>query len=240
MINRSRKIKLLHYLDDQFGGRAIELNYSNPLELLVATILSAQCTDQRVNQVTSTLFRKYRTARDYAEAKVSTFEKEIRSTGFYKAKTMNIIRCCQELVEKHHGKVPDTMEELTTLPGVWRKTANVILGNVFGQPAIVVDTHVTRVSQRIGLTRSEDADQIEQDLARILPKKRWTEVSHQLLLHGRYVCKAKAPDCFRCGLFKICTWNDRDKFRLRGTINPAGDSHSLFPLSRTKKNKGKV
>jgi endonuclease-3 len=201
------KVKiLLEYLEKQFKGRSIELHYSNPLELLVATMLSAQCTDQRVNQVTLTLFKKYSTAQDYAKADVSTLEQEIRSTGFYRAKARNIIRCCQQLVEKYHGRVPGTLEELIDLPGVWRKTANVILGNCYGRPAIVVDTHVKRVSQRLGLTRSNDPDRVEKDLAKVLPKEHWAEASHQLLLHGRYVCRARRPLCSRCGLYKICVW----------------------------------
>ena len=207
---------LLQYLERQFKDRDIELVYSNPLELLVATILSAQCTDERVNQVTPALFKKYKTAQDYAQADVSILEQEIRSTGFYRAKARNIVRCCQRLVEEYHGQIPDTLEELVTLPGVWRKTANVILGNCFGKPAIVVDTHVKRVSQRLGLTRSNDPDEIEQDLARIIPKERWTVGSHQLLLHGRYVCKARRPNCSQCGLFRICTWKEKTQFRFCG------------------------
>src|SRR3972149_1689055 len=207
---------LLQYLERQFKDRAIELGYSNPLELLVATILSAQCTDERVNQVTPALFKKYKTPLDYAQADLSTLEQEIRSTGFYRAKARNIVRCCRRLVEEYHGQIPDTLEELVTLPGVGRKTANVILGNHFGKPAIVVDTHVKRVSQRLGLTHSSDPDEIEHDLARILPKERWTVASHQLLLHGRYVCKARRPHCSQCGLFGICTWKEKTQFRFRG------------------------
>jgi len=212
-----KKVKiLLEYLEKQFKRRSIEIHYSNPLELLVATILSAQCTDQRVNQVTPTLFKKYPAAQDYAKADLHTLEQEIRPTGFYRAKARNIIRCCQQLAEKYHGQVPETLAELVALPGVWRKTANVILGNCYGRPAIVVDTHVKRVSQRLGLTRSEDPDVIEQDLAMILPQERWTEASHQLLLHGRYVCKAKRPLCSQCGLYNICTWKDKSKIRFDG------------------------
>jgi endonuclease-3 len=193
-------------LDQEFPKPAVELHHSNPLELLIATILSAQCTDERVNRVTASLFKKYRKAIDYAEADPKLFEQEIRSTGFYKSKAKNIIRCCQALVQRFGGQVPKTMEELTTLPGVWRKTASVILGNCFGQPAIVVDTHVLRVSRRLGLTRSEDPDEVERDLAKLLPESSWTRVSHQLLLHGRYICKAKKPDCPSCGMKSVCAF----------------------------------
>lgn len=222
---------ILRYLDKQFKDRTIELDCSHPLELLVATILSAQCTDDRVNQVTPALFKKYRTARDYAQADLSTLEKEVRSTGFYRAKARNIINCCQQIVEKYHGRVPDTMDELITLPGVWRKTANVILGNCYGKPAIVVDTHVKRVSQRLGLTRSEDPDEIEQDLARIISKDLWTVASHQLLLHGRYICKAKSPLCSQCSLFEVCAWKEKTKFRF-DQENPHRERTSRLRLSR--------
>ena len=197
---------IIKTLEREFPKPAVELVYSDPLELLVATILSAQCTDERVNRVTATLFKKYRTAKDYAQADPGVLEQEIRSTGFYKSKAKNIIRCCQSLMQRFGGRIPQTMEELTTLPGVWRKTASVILGNCFGQPAIVVDTHVLRVSRRLGLTGSEDPDRVEQDLARLLPQKLWTRVSHQLLLHGRYVCKAKTPLCSSCGMRPVCPY----------------------------------
>jgi len=197
---------LLKVLDREFPDPKVELDYKTPLELLIATILSAQCTDNRVNKVTPHLFKKYRSAKDYTKADPSVLEQEIRSTGFYKNKAKNIIRCCQVLVEKHAGRVPQTMEELTELPGVWRKTANVLLGNCFGRPAIVVDTHVRRVSQRLGLTRSDDPDEIETDLGRFIPEKKWSRVSLQLLLHGRYVCTAKKPNCPVCDLKPDCDY----------------------------------
>jgi len=195
---------LIKILDREFPDPKVELHSSNPLELLIATILSAQCTDERVNKVTPYLFRKYRRAKDYAEADPAVLEQEIRSTGFYKNKAKNIIGCGRVLVEKYAGKVPDTMEALVELPGVGRKTAGVILGNCFGQPAIVVDTHVRRVSQRLGLTRSDDPDEIENDLAKLFPREKWTRVSHQLLLHGRYICKARSPRCPDCELKTVC------------------------------------
>lgn len=212
-MDKSRKVdRILAYLERKFRGRKIELHYSNGLELLVATILSAQCTDERVNQVTPALFQKCRTPRDYAKADLQDLERLIRSTGFYKAKAKNIMRCCQVLADKYDGKLPDTLEDLVALPGVWRKTANVILGHIFGKPAIVVDTHVKRVSQRLGLSRNDAPDKIERDLAKILPRPRWTSASHQLLLHGRYVCKSKKPDCGTCELYPVCTWKEKSRF----------------------------
>jgi endonuclease-3 len=202
---------LIKVLDREFPNPKVELHSSNPLELLIATILSAQCTDDRVNKVTPHLFKKYKSAKDYATADQAVLEKEIRSTGFYKNKAKNIIRCCQALVDKHGGRVPQTMEELIELPGVWRKTANVMLGNCFGQPAIVVDTHVRRVSQRLGLTRSDDPDEIETELGRFIPEKKWTRVSLQLLLHGRYLCTAKNPRCPDCDLKPICRYFKQER-----------------------------
>ena len=202
---------LIKVLDREFPDPKVELHYRTPLELLVATILSAQCTDDRVNKVAPHLFKTYKTAKDYAKADPAILEQEIRSTGFYKNKAKSIIRCGQALVEKHGGRVPQTMGELIELPGVWRKTANVILGNCFGQPAIVVDTHVRRVSQRLGLTRSEDPDEIETELGRFIPEKKWTRVAHQLLLHGRYLCKAKNPRCPDCDLKPICNYFKRER-----------------------------
>ena len=198
--------QLIKVLDREFPDPKVELHSSTPLELLIATILSAQCTDERVNKVTPHLFKKYKGAKDYAKADTAVLEQEIRSTGFYKNKTKSIIGCCRVLVEKHGGKIPDTMDELIELPGVWRKTAGVILGNCFGQPAIVVDTHVRRVSQRLGLTYSDDPDEIEKDLGRLIPNKKRTRVSHQLLLHGRYICKAKTPRCPDCELKPNCDY----------------------------------
>jgi endonuclease-3 len=202
---------LIKVLDREFPNPKVELRSSNPLELLIATILSAQCTDDRVNKVTPHLFKKYKGAKDYAKADQAVLEQEIRSTGFYKNKAKNIIRCCQALVDKHGGRVPQAMEELIELPGVWRKTANVILGNCFGQPAIVVDTHVRRVSQRLGLARSEDPDEIETEIGRFIPEKKWTRVSLQLLLHGRYLCTAKTPRCPDCDLKPICSYFKQER-----------------------------
>jgi endonuclease III len=202
-----RRLKIiLDVLDREVPDPKVELKYSDPLELLVATILSARCTDERVNRVTAGLFRKYRKVLDYAEADPETLAEEIRSTGFFRNKARNIIRCCRELVDRFGGIIPDRMEDLVSLPGVWRKTASVILGNCFGTPAIVVDTHVLRVSQRLGLTASEDPDQVEQDLGGLLPMKTWTRRSHQMILFGRRICTARAPLCSSCGMRPICSY----------------------------------
>ncbi len=187
----------------------VELRYRNPWELLVATILSAQCTDRRVNQVTPALFKKYLRPADYVRAQRTELEAMIRSTGFYKSKANHLIECAKAVEERFGGKVPCTMEELTTLPGVGRKTANVVLGNAFGQPAVVVDTHVKRVAIRLGLTRSREPDRIEKDLQRVIPKDEWTEGSQRLLLHGRYVCLARKPKCGECTIYDDCPWKGK-------------------------------
>jgi endonuclease-3 len=187
----------------------VELDHRNPLELLMATILSAQCTDQRVNQVTPALFRRYRHAVDYATANPSELEAIIMPTGFFKSKTRSLIGTGKILLERFGGKVPQAMEELVQLPGVGRKTANVVRGNCFGQPAVVVDTHVRRVAHRLGLTASEDPDVIEQDLQRVMPIDQWTSGSERLLLHGRYVCVAKRPKCEQCPIYSDCPWEGK-------------------------------
>jgi len=180
------------------------LVFASPLELLVATILSAQCTDARVNQVTSGLFRKYRSARDYAQAAPAELENDIRSTGFYRNKARAIRACCAALLERHDGAVPRTMEELTALPGVGRKTANLVLAEAFGVPGITVDTHVTRVTRRLGLTQRTDPDRIEQDLMALLPRDQWNGFSLRVIQHGRAVCKARTPRCHQCVLLQSC------------------------------------
>ncbi|NOX20656.1 MAG: endonuclease III [Nitrospirae bacterium] len=189
----------------------IELNHSNALELLVATILSAQCTDQRVNEVTRELFKKYRKAEDYARANQAEFEKEIKPTGFYKNKARQIISCCKDLVERFGGRVPDNLDDLVTLSGVGRKTANLVLGVAFKKPAIAVDTHVQRVSRRLGLTQEEKPDKIEQDLMKKIPKDKWTDFTLAMILHGRRVCKARRPLCKECVLYKECQWEGKEK-----------------------------
>lgn len=186
------------------------LNFSNPLELLVATILSAQCTDERVNMVTAKLFKKYRTAEDYARVPLAELERDIKPTGFYRNKAKSIQAAARKLVETFGGRVPQSMEELLTLPGVARKTANVVLGNAFGiASGIVVDTHVLRLSRRLGLTHHTDRDKVEQDLMAIIPKREWITFPHRLIEHGRRICKARKPLCPECVLVDLCpSWKE--------------------------------
>ncbi len=184
----------------------IALNFSTPLELLVATILSAQCTDERVNLVTPAVFRKYRRAADWAAADPATLEAEIRSTGFYRAKTRSIIGMARALVADHGGEVPRSREALVKLPGVGLKTANVVLGNAFGEPAIAVDTHVFRVSQRLGLAKAADPDEIHDQLTTVWPRAGWTQTTHLVQAHGRRTCVARAPRCPACPVRALCPW----------------------------------
>jgi endonuclease III len=182
-----------------------ELNFSNPLELLIATILSAQCTDKRVNLVTAELFRRYQCAEDFANAPLEDLEAAVKTTGFFRNKAKNIRACCRALIAKHGGQVPRTMAELHALDGVGRKTANVVLGNAFGiNGGIVVDTHVTRLANRLGLTKQTDAVKIEQDLIKLVPQEQWTLFSHWLIWHGRRRCTARKPDCTNCEIAKLC------------------------------------
>src|SRR5690242_7185783 len=197
--------KIIARLKREYLDATCALQHHSALELVVATILSAQCTDARVNLVTPHLFATYRTAADYAAADPSVLEKEIQSTGFFRNKTKSIIGMAQALVERHGGEVPQTMEELTALPGVGRKTANVILGTWFHKnEGVVVDTHVHRLSRLLGLTRQDDPVKIEQDLMRIVPRDDWTWFSHTLILHGRNVCIARRPKCPECVLNRLC------------------------------------
>ncbi len=207
--DKRRLARMLKTLRATAPAVKVELDHHTPWELLVATILSAQCTDQRVNQVTPNLFRRYKQPRDYACADPSELEALIRPTGFFKTKATNLIRCAKVVTEQFHGDVPDTMEALTTLPGVGRKTANVLLGNAFEKPAVVVDTHVKRVAGRLHLTRYTDPEKIEMDLRALLPADQWTEGSQRLLLHGRYVCLARAPKCGHCALYTDCRWEGK-------------------------------
>ena len=205
-LNVNTKVStIIELLEKAHPDAKIALHYTNPLELLVATILSAQCTDERVNEVTKKLFKKYRTAEDYATADLKELEQDIRSTGFYKNKAKNIKRCCQILVEKFDSQVPKTMAEMLELPGVARKTANIVLSNAYGVvEGIAVDTHVRRVSRRLGLTSNEDPNKIENDLMKIVPKIYWMRITDLLIFHGRRVCEAKHPACGVCVLNKIC------------------------------------
>jgi len=201
----ARLKKILVGLRRTYPAARCELNFSNPLELLIATILSAQCTDRRVNLVTRDLFRKYRTAADYASADPAELERDIKSTGFYRNKARSIRACCRALVERHGGAVPRTMADLTALGGVGRKTANVVLGNAFGlNEGIVVDTHVARLARRLGLTSQRDAEKIEQDLMGLVPRPQWTLFGHWLIWHGRRRCTARQPDCAACEIANLC------------------------------------
>ncbi len=201
---RKCALGVLEVLERTYPDAHCALSFSNPLELLVATILSAQCTDVRVNLVTKSLFRKYPDAAAYAGADPSELEEDIRSTGFFRNKARNLIACGAVLVERHAGEVPRTLAELTALPGVGRKTANVVLGNIFGIPGMVVDTHVKRVAGRLGWTRQRDPEKIEQDLCRLLPEEKWTQTSHILIFHGRQICKAPTPLCSVCPVLANC------------------------------------
>lgn len=180
------------------------LDYNDPLQCLIATILSAQCTDARVNMVTPSLFRRFPSARSFAEADPEELEEMIRSTGFFHSKAKSIIRSCQRIVREHNGRVPDTMDELTALEGVGRKTANCVLGNAYGQPAVMVDTHVKRLTWRMGITSQKDPDKIEMDIRALFPEHMWMEVSHVLIYHGRNVCKARKPNCTGCSVGNLC------------------------------------
>jgi endonuclease III len=205
MTSRERVAQLVKALPKVYPDAHCELDFRNPLELLVATILSAQCTDKRVNMVTPTLFAKYRTAKDYVKASPATLEKLLRPTGFFRAKTKSIRAAAAAIETKHAGRVPDTMEELHALPGVGRKTANVVLGNAFGKDeGIVVDTHVVRLSRRLRLTRETDPEKIERDLMKLVPREHWTNWSHWLIWHGRRRCFARKPDCRQCEIFGLC------------------------------------
>lgn len=205
MIARARALALAKAFRKVYPDAHCELDFKNPLQLLIATILSAQCTDKRVNMVTPFLFKKYPDAAAFAGAKPATFENEIRSTGFFRSKTKSILGATQAIAWKHGGKVPDTMEELCALPGVGRKTANVVLGNAFSEnQGIVVDTHVIRLSRRFRLTKHSVPEKIERDLMKIVPQRDWTLWSHWLIWHGRRRCFARKPDCSNCEVFTLC------------------------------------
>ncbi len=201
---KEKALTVVHELQKAYPKAKCTLNFSNSLELLVATILAAQCTDVRVNQVTADLFKKYPAAADYAQACLSELESDIKPTGFYRNKAKNIIACCRQLLAKHQGQVPAKMEELTALPGVGRKTANVILGNVFSIPGLVVDTHVRRLSRRLGLTANADPAKIEFELQLLILEQEWVLFSHRLVEHGRKVCQARKPHCSDCCLSPFC------------------------------------
>lgn len=201
----ARALKIIGLLEKEYSEAKIALHYSNPLQLLVATILSAQSTDQTVNIVTKTLFKKYTKAEGFANADLKELEQDVKSTGFYHNKAKNIKNTCRILVEKYHSKVPRKMDELLELPGVARKTANIVLSNAYGViEGIAVDTHVRRLSQRLGLTENEDPNKIEIDLMNIVPRNNWERITDLLIFHGRRICSAKKPKCEACVLNKIC------------------------------------
>ena len=203
---KARARKIIAALRRAYPDARIALEFANPLELLVATILSAQCTDERVNIVTRSLFRTYRRAEDYAKAHAPAFENAVRSTGFFRAKTRAIMGMAQGLIERHGGEVPRDRDALMRLPGVGLKTANVVLGNAFGEQAIAVDTHVFRVSQRLGLARSNDPDEVHDQLTAVLPRASWTQATHLLQAHGRRICLARKPRCPVCPVRRLCPW----------------------------------
>ena len=205
MQQRERVKKVLQLLDEHYGTDDIcYLEYENAWQLLIATILSAQCTDARVNIVTRDLFQKYRSVEDFAKADQKELEQDIHATGFYHNKAKNIISCCQDLMSRFGGQVPETLEELTSLAGVGRKTANVIRGNIYHEPSIVVDTHVKRISARLGFTEETDPAKVEQDLMRVLPKDHWILYNMQIITLGRQLCKALNPKCGECFLTEVC------------------------------------
>lgn len=204
--NAAQRIRpIITRLQRQYPDARCALDHQEPLQLLVATILSAQCTDARVNIVTKDLFLKYRDAQDYADANPAVFEREIKSTGFFRNKTKSVLGMAQALVERHGGRVPSTMDQLTALPGVGRKTANVVLGTAFGiNEGVVVDTHVTRIANRLKLTAQEDPVKIEQDLMKLVPRTEWADFSHLLIHHGRRLCDARKPKCEICPVNELC------------------------------------
>lgn len=202
---KQRTKKIISLLRKAYPNAKCSLNFSSPLELLIATILSAQCTDERVNIVTADLFRKYRKAEDYLKVPVTELEQDIRSTGFYRNKAKSIQGACKLIVEAYAGRVPQSFDDLLRLPGVARKTANVVMGNAFGiASGVVVDTHVSRITQLLRLTKNTTPEKIEQDLIERVPKKDWIDFSHLLIYHGRAVCIARRPQCDKCVLEKLC------------------------------------
>jgi endonuclease-3 len=208
--DKARVKKIIARLKKAYPHARLALNYSSPFELLVALILAAQCTDEKVNEITgNVLFRKYRRPQDYVRVAPQELEADIRSTGFYRNKAKSLRRCCEQLIERFGGEVPASIEELTSLPGVGRKTANILLGNVFAQPAIGVDTHVMRLSQRLGLTGHTDPDKIEAELTPIVPRRDQVRFCHLLQSHGRRICVARKPRCYECVVEALCPYEDK-------------------------------
>lgn len=210
MRKKEKAALVLKELKRLYPDARCSLDFTTPLELLVATQLAAQCTDARVNIVTKDLFKKYKTAKDYAEADLAELEQDIKSTGFFRNKAKNIKECCIRLLRDYDGKVPDTMENLLKLPGVGRKTANVILSTIFSKPGVIVDTHCSRLANRIGLTESDNPDVIERDLMNLLPESQWAEFSHCLVYHGREICHARKPKCELCSILAYCDYGRKN------------------------------
>ncbi len=217
-MSESKRLKRILSLLDEYYPKDIKcyLDHENPWQLLIATILSAQCTDDRVNIVTKDLFRKYTSIKDFAEVEQGELEQDIHSTGFYRNKAKNIIGCCRALLADHGGEVPQDIDELVKLPGVGRKTANVIRGNIYNIPSIVVDTHVKRISKKLGLTAYDDPVKIEFDLIKILPKEHWIRYNTQVIAHGRAICTARSPKCERCFMLPYCKTGLMDRMDVLG------------------------
>lgn len=209
---RQKVLEILNRLTSAYPDAAIQLKYSNNLELVIATILSAQCTDLQVNKVTQNLFKKYQSAADYLKVPLAELENDIRTTGFYHNKAKNIQGCCQGIIERFGGEIPQSIDDLTSLPGIGRKTANVVLGNAFGIPGMVVDTHVKRISRRLGLTQNTSPEKIEKDLCALIPAEQWTQTAHLFIFHGRRTCMARNPACYRCVVVDLCEWNEKDEY----------------------------
>lgn len=206
-MNKKQKVaEILRIFDELYPEAKCSLEYDNPLQLLISTQLAAQCTDARVNIVAGELYKKYTSAEDFANADLAELEQDIKSTGFYRNKAKNIIACCKTLVEKYAGKIPDNMEELLQLPGVGRKTANLVLYEVYGIQGVVVDTHAKRLSNHIGLSKNQNPEKIEYDLQKIVPRERWADFCHKLVYHGREVCNARKPDCENCKINSLCEY----------------------------------
>lgn len=213
MNHKTKVKKIIGIFDELYPEAKCSLNYKDPIQLLVATQLAAQCTDARVNIVTESLFKKYKNVYDYANADITQFEQEIRSTGFYHNKAKNIINCCKMIIEQFGGQVPSNLDDLLKLPGVGRKTGNLVLGDIYGIPGLVIDTHAKRLSKRMGLTENEDPEKVEYDLMDIVPKEDWGKFCHQMVYHGRAICKAIKPACDSCKIQTFCNFGKGMKYR---------------------------
>lgn len=209
MDKKARVIKIIKVFDRLYSDADCTLDYKDPLQLLISTQLAAQCTDARVNIVTQSLYKKYKNVFDFANSDLSELEQDVKSTGFYRNKARNIKEACRMIIDKFEGNIPDNMNDLLTLPGVGRKTANLVLSDIYGIPGIVIDTHAKRLSNRIGLSKNEDPTKIEFDLMEIVPKESWSKFCHQLVYHGRAVCKARKPECAKCEILEYCDYGNK-------------------------------